>query len=67
MDRLLGQAIKQQLVESNLTQADLARLMGIEPQQLNAYLAGRRGLLTGMAERILEEMGLDIVLIERKK
>ena len=67
MQEVMREQIRQRLEDNGTTQASLARDMGIEKQQLNDYLSGRRGMLTGMAERILDQLGLDIVLIERKK
>lgn len=52
--------IRATLAESGLTQAELARRVGMQPTHLNAFLKGRNDILAQRLTEILLELGLDL-------
>lgn len=65
-DELLD-AIWQHMTQQGLTQKALAERVGMSPAALNHYLKGRKGLLNGTAESMLEALNLRIELVPNDK
>lgn len=61
-DELLDD-IWRHMTRQGLTQKELADRIGTTPASLNHYLKGRRGLLNGMAESMLEALNLRVELV----
>jgi plasmid maintenance system antidote protein VapI len=58
----LKREIKAYLVKSGKTQTQLAESLGMSRSSLSNILTGDRGLLTGSAVRILDALGLELVV-----
>ena len=54
---LVGKNIKTALVDSEMTQADLAQLVGVSPQTVNAWCNGNADMSFEKAQRVAKALG----------
>lgn len=59
-DELIRQRIRARMQERGLTQAELARQLGIKPPSLAQILSGRRGLVPASLLNVLQALDLQL-------
>lgn len=59
-DELIRQRIRARMQERGLTQAELARLLGIKPPSLAQILSGRRGRVPESLLNVLQTLDLQL-------
>ena len=60
VNREIGDAVKAALKEKGMTQAQLAKQLGMEPTNLSTLLAGRNSGVPKRWQEILEAVGLKL-------
>lgn len=59
-----GEAVKKTYEAKGMKQADLARMVDMSPQQLNAIVNGRKGTTRDTRERIAQALGVPLLSLE---
>jgi transcriptional regulator with XRE-family HTH domain len=59
--------IREAMINSQLSQAELARNIGVTKQYLNNYLIGKDGDVPKLWQKVFDELGLELVLKEKEK
>ena len=62
----IREIIRKQIADSGLSQAEVARQIGIPPQNLNRALQ-ERGLIAPVWQRILDHFDLKIVVVKKSQ
>ena len=55
-------AIQEAIWKQGFQQAELARRVGLSPAQVSRFLKGERGLSLESIDRLMEALGLEIVI-----
>ena len=58
VDRHVARRVRERRLALGLTQARLARLVGVSPQQLHKYETGTRRIMAGWLARLAEALGV---------
>jgi transcriptional regulator with XRE-family HTH domain len=58
VDRHVARRVRERRLALGLTQARLARLVGVTPQQLHKYETGTRRIMAGWLARLAEALGV---------
>ena len=59
--------LKTKLIESGLTQKEIAKQIGVSPAYVNRVTKGREQIVNKTLVRIMDELGYDVELTYRKK
>ena len=65
MDDRIRKALLKAMSEQGVSQADLARRMGVQPQSITKLLSGERGKVPQSVLRALDTLGLELVVREK--
>jgi len=64
-DEAIRKAIRIALAGKNMTQADLARELGVSRQGISELMVGKKSLLPERLVRIFEVLGLEVRVVEK--
>jgi transcriptional regulator with XRE-family HTH domain len=64
---MIGEQLKQAIREGRHSQAALARGTGLSEGQISRFLKGERGLSLESIDKLLDVLGLEIVIRPRRK
>jgi transcriptional regulator with XRE-family HTH domain len=64
---MIGEQLRRAIRDGKLSQAELARATGLSEGQISYFLKGTRGLSLESIDRVLEVLGLEIVIRPRRK
>lgn len=67
MDDRIRKALLKAMSEQGVSQADLARRMGVQPQSITKLLSGERGKVPQSVLRALDTLGLELVVREKDR
>lgn len=67
MNERIRRSIRVSLAERDMTQADLARAIGMKPQYVSELLTGKAGKIPTAWTRVLDELGLELVAVKKGK
>ncbi|WP_019587573.1 helix-turn-helix domain-containing protein [Deinococcus apachensis] len=59
--------IREEMNRQGVTQAELARRLGIKPPSLAQVLSGKRGTMPDSLMDVLDALGLELVAVPRKE
>jgi transcriptional regulator with XRE-family HTH domain len=65
--RAFSEQLRDAMVSSGHTGAELAELAGVDPGVISRFMAGKREIRTTTVDRIAEALGLRLVEIARPK
>jgi transcriptional regulator with XRE-family HTH domain len=65
--RTFSEQLRDAMVSSGHTGAELAELAGVDPAVISRFMAGKREIRTGTVDRIAEALGLRLVEAARPK
>ena len=63
----IRKAVKKQMIDKEVNQTELAKLIGKSRQQVNDVLSGRTGHLGDTWEDIFEALGLELVVKPKER
>lgn len=62
-----SEQLRRMMVESGLSQYEIARRSGVDKAALSRFTHGQSGLTTGTLDRLAEALGLELVARRRPK
>ena len=62
----IAKTAKKRLIHLGITQTDLAKEVGTTPQKVNQFLLGGQVYLSAIDLRILDHLGLELIVREKK-
>ena len=60
-------AIQEAIWKRSIPQAELARQIGLSPARVSRFLKGERGLSLESIDKLMDALGLEIVIRPRKR
>lgn len=67
MNDRIRRAVRVSLAERDMTQADLARAVGMKPQYVSELLTGKAGKIPAAWQRVLAELDLELVAVSKSE
>ena len=67
MTEHIREEVRVAMVRRHVTQGEIAERLGISRQHLSAMLSGRRSRLPDAWEKLLDELGLELIVRERAR
>jgi transcriptional regulator with XRE-family HTH domain len=63
---MIGEQLREAIRTGKLSQAELARTTGLGEAQISRFLGGSRGLSLKSIDRLMDALGLEIVIRPRR-
>lgn len=67
MNDRIRRAVRVSLAERDMTQADLARTVGMKPQYVSELLTGKAGKIPTAWTRVLDALDLELVAVKKSE
>lgn len=67
LDQKLRQQLRAEMARQGVTQAELARRLGVQPPTVAQVVTGRRGHIPSSLVAILDELGLTLTVCPKEK
>ncbi len=64
---MIGEQLKRAIREGKFSQAELARESGLSEAQISRFLKGERGLSLDSIDKMMDVLGLEILIRPRRK